>query len=139
MNSGLKRIGIDIGGYGLILLGIATGWLPGPGGVPLILAGLALLSLNNEWARRLRDWLLRNGGEFLTYLFPKNKTVQIMYDLLAVVILIIVAFLVANRAAVWQIGLASGLFLFVLTIVGMNRDRLGRLKRHYNRGSQHGS
>lgn len=48
-----KRIAIDIGGFGLILLGILTGWLPGPGGIPLILAGLALLALNYVWAENL--------------------------------------------------------------------------------------
>lgn len=48
-----KRIAIDIGGFGLILLGLLTGWLPGPGGIPLILAGLALLALNYVWAENL--------------------------------------------------------------------------------------
>ncbi len=49
-----KRIGIDAAGYVLILLGIAFSPLPGPGGLPLVLAGLGLLSIHNEWARRLR-------------------------------------------------------------------------------------
>ena len=32
--------------------------LPGPG-IPLVVAGLGLLSLEFEWARRLRSWLVR--------------------------------------------------------------------------------
>lgn len=48
-----KRIAIDIAGFGLILLGLLTGWLPGPGGIPLILAGLGLLALNYTWAENL--------------------------------------------------------------------------------------
>ena len=37
----------------LILLGLATGWLPGPGGIPLILGGLAVWASEFHWARRL--------------------------------------------------------------------------------------
>lgn len=136
MSSSLKRIGTDIGGYFLIFLGFATGWLPGPGGIPLILGGLALLSLHNEWARRLRDWLLKNGADFIVHLFPKNRKVQLMYDILAGIILVVVAWLVWNRAAIWQIAMATALFIFMLLILGMNRDRVNRLKKRYKRGKR---
>jgi hypothetical protein len=37
----------------LILLGLATGWLPGPGGIPLVLLGLAVWASEFRWAYRL--------------------------------------------------------------------------------------
>lgn len=37
----------------LVLLGLATGWLPGPGGIPLVLAGLAVWASEFHWAHRL--------------------------------------------------------------------------------------
>ncbi|MGI3780119.1 MAG: PGPGW domain-containing protein [Janthinobacterium lividum] len=37
----------------LILLGLATGWLPGPGGIPLILGGLAVWASEFQWAHRV--------------------------------------------------------------------------------------
>ncbi len=37
----------------LVLLGLATGWLPGPGGIPLILGGLAVWASEFSWAHRL--------------------------------------------------------------------------------------
>ena len=37
----------------LVLLGLATGWLPGPGGIPLILLGLAVWASEFHWAHRL--------------------------------------------------------------------------------------
>jgi Putative transmembrane protein (PGPGW) len=37
----------------LVLLGLATGWLPGPGGIPLVLGGLAVWASEFHWARRL--------------------------------------------------------------------------------------
>jgi len=45
LNRHSKRIATDAAGYGLILLSLAVGWLPGPGGIPLLVAGLGLLSI----------------------------------------------------------------------------------------------
>jgi hypothetical protein len=56
----IRRIAIVAGGFGLLLLGAALLVLPGPG-IPLVAGGLALLSLEFRWARRLRDWVLRRA------------------------------------------------------------------------------
>ena len=47
------RIAVAVVGTLLILLAAATGWLPGPGGIPLAIAGLAVLASEFEWAQRL--------------------------------------------------------------------------------------
>ncbi len=49
----IARIGA---GTGLVLLGIMLLVLPGPG-IITIAAGLALLSTEFEWARRILDWV----------------------------------------------------------------------------------
>ena len=125
----LKRILTDAGGYGLILLGAATGWLPGPGGIPLVLAGLGLLSINNAWARRLRDWVIKQGGDAVQKLFPQHPWVQAGYDVLVLVLLGVVAWLGFRHAAIWQISLAVALFCIAVVIATMNRDRGPRIKR----------
>jgi hypothetical protein len=56
----IRRVGVVVGGFGLFLVGAALLVLPGPG-IPLVAAGLALLSLEFHWARRLRDWVLRRA------------------------------------------------------------------------------
>jgi Putative transmembrane protein (PGPGW) len=56
----IRRAAIVVGGFGLLLVGAALLILPGPG-VPVLVAGLALLSLEFRWARRLRDWVLRRA------------------------------------------------------------------------------
>ena len=48
------RVIVAIAGLLLICLGIVTGPLPGPGGIPLVLLGLAAWSSEFEWAYRLR-------------------------------------------------------------------------------------
>lgn len=47
---------VGVVGVFLILLAGATGWLPGPGGIPLALLGLAVLASEFEWAQDLLDW-----------------------------------------------------------------------------------
>jgi drug/metabolite transporter (DMT)-like permease len=114
-----KRILTDVAGYLLILAGVAFGWLPGPGGIPLVLAGLGLLSINNAWAAKLRDYLL------------KHRTVQLLYDLLVAVLLVLASYLAWNHAAVWQLSLAIGLFFFSVFVAAMNRERYLRYKRKH--------
>jgi hypothetical protein len=52
-----KIILIDTLGVICIIGAILLGWLPGPGGIPLLLAGLGLLAINHPWAQRRMDWL----------------------------------------------------------------------------------
>lgn len=47
------RIVVGVVGGLLVLLGLSTGWLPGPGGIPLTLLGLAVLASEFQWAHRL--------------------------------------------------------------------------------------
>lgn len=54
----IRRAAIVAGGFGLLAVGAALLVLPGPG-IPVVVAGLGLLSLEFEWARRLRVWTLR--------------------------------------------------------------------------------
>lgn len=128
MSNKLKRIVTDAGGYGLILLGIATGWLPGPGGIPLVLAGLGLLSINNAWAKAIREWLMENSGKAVKILFPDNTFVQILYDIAVVLLLILTGVLTWRHAAIRQISLAIFSFFIGLLVALMNRDRLERFK-----------
>ena len=50
---GLRRRSL---GLLLLCLGLVTGPLPGPGGIPLVLLGLAIWSSEFEWAHRLMIW-----------------------------------------------------------------------------------
>jgi len=50
-NPVVRRIVIEVSGWGLVLIGIAAIFLPGPGLLSLF-AGLAILSQQYEWAER---------------------------------------------------------------------------------------
>jgi len=123
-----KRILTDAAGYFLIVAGIATGWLPGPGGIPLIVAGLGLLSINNAWAKSLRLWVVKNGGKAVDILFPKWPWVEWGYDIIAFLLLVLTFLLELHHASFWQMSLGVSAFFIALLIALTNRDRLKRLR-----------
>jgi hypothetical protein len=124
----LKRFLTDLAGYLLILLGVAFGWVPGPGGIPLVIAGLGLLSINNEWAARLRTYLLKHGGSLVKRLFPAHPYVQWLYDIICLGLLALVTVLIWQHSPFWKVSLAVALFFLAVFIAAMNRDRYARIK-----------
>ncbi|HEX4662425.1 MAG TPA: PGPGW domain-containing protein [Candidatus Saccharimonadales bacterium] len=53
-----KPIVLVAGMFFIVAAGL-TGWLPGPGGIPLFLIGIAILATEFVWAQRVRDITLR--------------------------------------------------------------------------------
>jgi hypothetical protein len=123
-----KRILTDAAGYLLILAGIATGWLPGPGGIPLIVGGLGLLSINNLWAKRLRMWVVENGSKATQIIFPKHPAAEWGYDALVVLLFALTIVLEVRHANAIEMGLGVTAFFVALFIALTNRDRLKRLR-----------
>ena len=123
-----KRIITDAAGYLLILAGCATGWLPGPGGIPLIVAGLGVLSINNHWARRIRVWVVENGSRVIEILFPRWPWLEWAYDIVALLLLVVAFLLEYRHENIWQMGLGVSAFFIAVLIILSNRDRLKRLR-----------
>ena len=94
-----------------------------------MLAGLGLLSINNKWAHDLREYVLKNGGRVIEFLFPKNRAIEWGYDMLALLLLVLSSLLIWSHSALWQISLAVAGYFSALFIALMNRDRAGVVKR----------
>jgi hypothetical protein len=68
-----KVIILDTLGVLLMILAVLTGWLPGPGGIPLFIAGLALLAINHTWAQAKLDWVKAHSKDLFTRIKRKFK------------------------------------------------------------------
>lgn len=54
----VRRPIILVIGLFFILLSGSIGWLPGPGGIPIFLLGIAILASEFHWAHRLKTFML---------------------------------------------------------------------------------
>lgn len=128
MRQRLKRFGTDIAGYLLILIGLSAGWLPGPGGIPLILAGLGLLSIHNPWARHVMKRLSDGGNIVAQYVFPNDWRAQLAHDILAALLGIASIWVAIGATEPWHYGIGAVLLILALTDFCLNRQRLARFR-----------
>lgn len=61
----LYRIGVVLAGLALMVAAIVTGPVPGPGGIPLFLLGLAVWASEFEWAHRVMLWFKKQLHRYL--------------------------------------------------------------------------
>jgi hypothetical protein len=126
----LRRFGTDIGGYVCLLLVIPVGSLPGPGGIPLLVAGLSLLSVHNPWARKLLEYVKIHSESLRSIFFPKNKRIELAWDFTAAA-LFVGSFVVLTTTDTRIISLLStSTGAGATTIFMMNRGRLNRIMQY---------
>ena len=96
----IKRFGVVIVGALVVALGLVLMPLPAPGGLPVTLAGLAILSSELAWARRLLErltqWMRGARAERLGAKRPRKPLVVVTAGLFA---LYLIGMIVAWR--VW--------------------------------------
>ena len=66
------RVGVAIVGAFLIVLGFVSGPLPGPGGIPLVLLGLATWASEFVWAQRLMKVFKAQLQRFRSWSRPRQ-------------------------------------------------------------------
>jgi hypothetical protein len=60
-----RRPVVFIVGFFFILLSGLIGWLPGPGGMPPFILGIAILATEFAWAIRFRDLIIDTGRRLM--------------------------------------------------------------------------
>ena len=122
-----KRILLDIAGFGLMILAPFLGWLPGPGGIPLFLAGLGLVSINHKWARDLiKDFDVRRV-EFTDKFLMAGWVFSLFVDLVCISIILVVGYVAFTADALIVRAVAVGMTSFALIIILSNQKRLDRI------------
>jgi uncharacterized protein (TIGR02611 family) len=61
------RIAVALLGLLLVALGFVSGPIPGPGGIPLVLLGLAVWSSEFEWAHQVMQWFKAELHRYRTW------------------------------------------------------------------------
>ena len=68
----VSRVAVALLGLLLIAVGLVSGPLPGPGGIPLVLLGLAVWSSECEWAHQLMLWFKKQLHRYRTWSTPQK-------------------------------------------------------------------
>ena len=119
---------------GLVLICVAplVGWIPGPGGIIVFLAGIGVLASEFDWAENLKEFFLKTVPKEIKNRWRPTPKWELVFDFTAIALLIGALF--AARQNWWAPVLSLGiggvcLFLF-------NRERLTRLKNRVNAGKK---
>lgn len=120
----LKRLLLDISGILLLIMALMVGWLPGPAGIPLTIAGLSLLAINHEWAKRLLEKVRAGGVKFMDKIFSDSPAAKVVVDMASMLLLALAALLYTRHRD--RIFLSAAVFLALMAAILF----LGNRKRH---------
>lgn len=109
----------------LIICAPLVGWIPGPGGIIVFLAGIAVLASEFDWAENLKAFFLHTVPKEIKNRWRPTPKWEVTFDITALLLLIgaVTAASYGWWAPVLSLGI-GGMCLFLF-----NRERLSRLKR----------
>jgi hypothetical protein len=125
----LKRVAADVLGIFLVVGAGLTGWLPGPGGLPLLILGLSLLATNHEWARRLLITVQKHGVKLSHKLFSNNPWVRWGIDIASVALIAIAVVVLSQVTRSRTKTAAISLIIVALLLLLANRERIKTLRQ----------
>jgi len=70
----IRKAIVLVVGMAFVIISPFTGVLPGPGGIPIFLIGVAILATEFHWAERLRDYFLGLLHRLIAR-YRKDKTI----------------------------------------------------------------
>lgn len=121
-----KHLLLDVVGIVLIIGSPLLGWLPGPGGIPMFLAGLSLLAVNHTWARKWLKIIKQKGLNVLDIIFVDHPVWKASYDIISLLLVIGGVYLITTYTRNLTLSIA---IILVFTGIGLfvtNRKRLQR-------------
>jgi hypothetical protein len=118
MKERVRFIIIDVLGFACIIGSVLLGWLPGPGGIPLLIIGLSLLANNHEWAERLLKKVKVEGLRIFEKIFDGSKKTKWIVDIISIVVITGAVLLVmsATRSVLKTAGISlliAAIFMFL--------------------------
>lgn len=131
--SRIKRIGVDIVGFGLILAAGLTGWLPGPGGIPLLILGLSVLATNHEWAERLLTSIKSKGFKFSEKIFSESPKIRVIVDVCSIACIATGVLVLHSVTHSVLRSVSISLFLMATVLLLGNRNRAKKLRKIFKK------
>lgn len=108
MKDKAKVILIDILGFACIIGSVLLGWLPGPGGIPLLIIGLSLLANNHEWAEKILAKVKAEGMHWFDKIFDGSTKTRWIVDILTIIVIggSVLLINIATRSTLKTVGIS---------------------------------
>lgn len=127
MKKKTRALLIDILGFTCIIIAPFLGWIPGPGGIPLLIIGLSLLANNHEWAEKLLQKVKDRTSSAAAKVTEASPAVQWAIDI-GSVILIAAAVIVITQATKSLLTTAAISFIIAgVILLATNQNRYLKL------------
>lgn len=131
----IKVILTDLAGIILLILVPFLGPLPGPGGMPLLIAGLGLLAINHDWADNLLHKAKLHSDSLRRIVFPDITWIKWFWDVFAVAALSIGVYLSFIVDGYFLRAVSVVIMAGSTTVFIMNRNRITWLDKKIRPGS----
>jgi hypothetical protein len=128
-----QRIAIDIAGFGLIILSPLASPIPGPGGIPIFLAGVGLLALNHEWAENLLKDFEKKRVEFTDKFLMASPRVSNTIDIIGLLIIALGIFLAVTQQQIILRGGGVAIISLTLLVLLSNQKRFERILNKFKK------
>lgn len=128
-----KVVLTDAAGVGCLMLVPFLGPLPGPGGIPLLLAGFGFLAVNHDWADSAVDYVKERSESLRNVIFPDVKWIQWLWDIFCVLLLVGGTFMNLQVEHWFWKGISYGVMAGSTTLFLMNRHRIDWLDKQLRR------
>lgn len=127
MKHRIRAIAIDILGLSLILAAIPIGWVPGPGGIPLVILGLSLLATNHEWAGRMMERVKEKSAKASKQVSESSPRTKWVIDILSVVFIAAAVILFTQFTQSIAITSAVSFIISGVILLVTNQNRYQKL------------
>lgn len=117
-----KIVAYDIAGVGCLILVPIIGPLPGPGGIPLLLAGFGFLAVNHDWADDAVIFTKKHSDNMIKVVFPDKTWAKWSWDVSLVALFIV---------GLWVDSLSDS---FIFTVLGLLINAASTTLFMFNRG-----
>lgn len=124
-NAVLRKPVVFTLGLALICVAPLVGWIPGPGGILVFLAGIGILGSEFDWALSLKQFFLKTVPAEVKKRWQPTPRWQFTFDVTSALLLTCALFFVVKE--MWSPALSSGVGGLTLYLFG--DDRLSQLKK----------
>ena len=128
-----QRVLLDIAGFGLIIVSPFTGVLPGPGGIPVFLAGLGLVALNHEWAENLLKNFEKKREQFTEKVLMASPKISRTIDVFGLILIAGGIFLAAIQDNIILRGIGIATVSITLILLLSNQKRFERIAKFFKK------